>query len=155
MKEQLQLIETIVVTDLTTSQEMSELRQIALYFQSSNALWQFLILSSPSPSAPMPYWYQPSPSFSQFSPQPPTLSSSDHTNFPATCCLQQILTWILDKKICGCKFLSGGTESEAEWIKCSLAMLVKQKLQKMSWRTREIFQQQKDELQWIEGLRKD
>lgn len=43
--------------------------------------------------------------------------------------------------------LSGGTESEAEWMKGSLATLARGKLLKRSCRAREIFQQQKDELQ--------
>lgn len=44
----------------------------------------------------------------------------------------------LAASICGGKLLSGGTESEAEWMKGSLATLVRGKPLKRSCRAREI-----------------
>ena len=61
----------------------------------------------------------------------------------------------LEAGICSSELLSGGTESEAAWMKGLLATAVRGKLLKGTRRAREVFQQQKDEVQPTAGLRKD
>lgn len=126
---------------------------LPLHLATSDPLFLQLHKRYNYPTTPLPCLriYQPSPSFSQFSPQPSTVSFflSSHGPFqlllvPGRSCNLNIR---LEAGICGGKLLSGGRESEAEWMKGSLATLARGKLLKRSCRAREIFQQQKDELQ--------